>query len=185
MKSIKKIIIAIACIALFTIYIFYNRSQDPTEEDVFRMTKSWKPSTIEIYEVMKRDGEWLAFFRNENSIMVARLEQNWMGTWKTIDYSGIEKPISSLGYPASELGGQLPWKASGYEGGYVIFMLVEDPLIDKLVITTKEKEYDDISFIEIGEKRFVLLNIEEPWYPFDYQAFSKEGELIAPIRTKN
>ncbi|MER2071196.1 MAG: hypothetical protein ABS898_04735, partial [Psychrobacillus sp.] len=108
----------------------------------------------------------------------ARLKQNWMGTWKMINYSGQRGVIASVGELHSETDDLIPWQASGYENGYILLMSIENPRIDDLVITANGKEYKNISFIELAGKRFVLLDVKGTWNSFSYQALSKDGEVI-------
>ena len=179
MTAIKKLLIASTLFAFFLVYVIYNWSQDPTEEDVLRNTKNWSSSVEEVYGIIQRDGEWLAFYRIPHSItVVARLKQNWMGTWKMINYSGQRGVIASVGEILSETDDLIPWQASGYENGYILLMSIEDPHIDDLVITANGKEYKNISFIELAGKRFVLLDVKGTWNSFSYQALSKDGEVI-------
>ncbi|MER2262669.1 MAG: hypothetical protein ABS934_11720 [Psychrobacillus sp.] len=179
MTAIKKLLIAVTLIALFIVYVIYNWSQDPTEEDVLRNTKNWSSSVEEVYGIIQQDGEWLAFYRIPHSItVVARLKQNWMGTWKMINYSGERGVIASVQEYLSETDATIPWQASGYENGYMLLMSIENPDIDGLVITANGKTYENISFIELAGKRFVLLDVKGTWNSFSYQALSKDGEVI-------
>ncbi|AWE07392.1 hypothetical protein DCE79_08410 [Lysinibacillus sp. 2017] len=81
----RKIFIGVAIITIIlTVFLIFNHKQLPTKDDVFKITNNWSPTTEEVYLVRKIDGEWLTIFRNTHSIMIARLEQNWLGYWEMI-----------------------------------------------------------------------------------------------------
>ena len=108
----RKLLIGLTIVILiFSMYLLYNHKQIPTKDDVFKLTGNWSPATEEVYMVSNIDGEWLTIFRTSHSILVCRLEQNWLGYWKFKDDLGGEGSVVSTYYPPTQKIG-FTWSAS-------------------------------------------------------------------------
>ena len=110
--TIRKIIIGILVIPLlFNSVLIYNHKQQPTIDYAFEITKNWSPATEEVYLVRKIDGKWLTIFRNQHSVMVGELKQNWLGLWQIRDEIGVESSLTSTYYPP-EKDDEITWSAA-------------------------------------------------------------------------
>lgn len=176
----RKILIGILILTgLITLFLFYNHKQIPTEEDVFNMTAKWSPTTEEVNFVREIDGDWLTMFRNSHSIMVARLEQNWLGNWKVRDERGYESTLVSISYPPREED-EITWGASskGKSRSYY-FGQILNPMIDRIEVETKKNVFEDaLIFSPQGLQFFFVKSEEDMFLPVNIRAFSETGELI-------
>lgn len=99
----KKVFIGVALImVLITLFLIYNHKQLPTDEDVMKYTENWSLPAEEVYLVKEIDGEWLTIFRDNQSVMIARLEQNWLGDWEIKNENESKNVISTIDYPITQ-----------------------------------------------------------------------------------
>lgn len=182
-KIIKKIIIWIATIAIIatflTAFLIYNHKQLPTKDDVFNITKNWSPATEEVYLVREIDGEWLTIFRNNSSITIARLEQNWLGYWEMKDETGSKVTLATTYYPPSQ-DEEFSWSAGSSKGGIsYYFGQIINPNIKKIEVETQKKFFEDALIISSGETRFFFARASgEVVLPVNIKGFSETGKLI-------
>ncbi len=168
---------------LFSILLIYNHKQLPTKEDVFKITGDWSPKTEEVYLVRKIDEEWLTIFRNSHSVLVSRLEQNWLGFWEFKDDLGGEGSLASTYYPP-EQNDEFTWGASGSDevGISYYFGHIINPKIQEIKVETEKGIYDGYipnTKAEDGEEIDVyILGENKPLYNY-------EGTVIAIVNRKN
>ncbi|WP_274307451.1 hypothetical protein [Solibacillus daqui] len=176
----KKVFIGIAIITvLIIVFLIYNHKQLPTKEDVFKITKNWSPATEEVYFVRKIDGDWLTIFRNMHSIMIARLEQNWLGYWEIKDDLGYESTLISTYYPPLE-DEEFNWSAGSKAGirSYYFGQII-NPTIKRIEVETKKDFYEDALIISYEESRFFFVKSDgEMVMPVNIRGYSETGELI-------
>ena len=179
-EVLKKIIIWIAIIATFlTGFLIYNHKQSPAKDDVFKITKKWSPATDEVYLVREIDGEWLTIFRNNHSIMIAKLEQNWLGYWKIKDDLGNESTLDSIYYPPSQVEG-FNWSASS-KGKNISYYFGQNtnPNIKRVEVETQENFFEDALIISLEDARFFFAKSSvELVMPVNIRGFSDTGKLI-------
>lgn len=179
--TIKKIVIGIFVVIFsFNSFLIYNYKQEPTREDVFHATKDWSPRTEEVYLVRKIDGKWLTIFKNQHSIMIGELSQNWLGFWKIKNESGNESTLASTYYPP-EKDDDITWSAGGNgekEIGYYFGQVINSK-INKITVETKENFYKDVSLITANEYRFFFKKVKgQVITPTNIRGFSNTGELL-------
>ncbi|WLR51879.1 hypothetical protein LC040_02925 [Bacillus tianshenii] len=177
---IQKIVLSLVFLIICSLsFLFYNHHQPPNNNDVFRATKNFFPSTEEVYAVKKVNNEWLTFFRNKNTLFVGKLEQNWLGTWHLINDKGEQGILATAYYPQENEG--VTWGASGVgERIAYYFGMVSNPNVEKIIVEAQGKEYQDLPFIGAGGERFFFLKTEGDVVPYSFKALSKDGEIIAP-----
>ena len=152
----------------------------PTEEDVFKITEKWSFATEEVYFVRKIDGDWLTIFRNRDSIMIARLGQNWLGYWELRNDQGFESTLISTYYPPME-DDEITWSASGSKGGNISYYFgqIINPMIKRIEVETKKGFFEDALIINDGGARFFFVKSDhEMLLPVNIRAFSETRELI-------
>ena len=175
----KKFFIGVALITvLITVFLIFNHKQLPTDEDVIRITENWSRPTEEVYLVRKIDGEWLTIFRNNQSVMIARLEQNWLGYWEMKDDLGNENTLVASDYPY--LQDEFNWTA-GSKGRKISYYFgqINNPSIKRIEVETKKDLLKDALIISSKESRFFFVREEDELVmPVNIRAFSENGELI-------
>lgn len=174
----KKVGAGIALIVIvFSIIIYNNHLQQPNNKDVFNITKTWSPPTEEVILIREIDGQWLTIFRNQHGVMIAELQQNWLGTWKF--RTGIT--LNSSYYPPLPED-QITWQASGPREEKITyyFGIVMDPEIDRLEVETRDGLFEEIPFIETEGNRFFFKGVEDEslLLPMNINGFSISGKLI-------
>ena len=136
----RKIFIWIVILTvLITVFLIYNHKQLPTYKDVIKITENWSIPTEEVYLVRKIDGEWLTIFRNNQLVMIARLEQNWLGYWEMKDDLGNENTLVASNYPY--LRDEFTWTA-GSKGKNISYYFgqINNPSIKKNIRKKKRKK---------------------------------------------
>ncbi len=143
---------------LIIVFLIYNHKQQPTKEDVFKITENWSPATEEVYLVEKIDGEWLTVFRNTQTIMIARLVQNWWGNWEMKDKLGNTNTLASSDYPP--LQHEFTYSASSEAGiSSYYFGQIVNPTITRIEVETQKGFFEDAILISTEEGRFSLQNL--------------------------
>lgn len=162
-----------------TAFLIHNHKQLPTKDDVFNITKKWSLSTEEVYFVREIDGEWLTIFRNNNSLTIARLEQNWLGYWEMKDDSGIEAALATTYYPPSH-DEEFSWSAGSRKGGIsYYFGQIINPNIKKIEVETKKTFFEEALIISSGEASFFFARASgDVVLPVNIKGFSETGKLI-------
>lgn len=175
----RKIIIGIAIISLFlTAFLFINHKQLPTEKDVFKITKNWSPPTEEVYFVKKIDEEWLTIFRNNQSIMIAQLQQNWLGYWDIKNEDGHKGTIAGTAYPPLQEE-EFSWTSGSNGKTSHYFGQIYNPAIKKIEVETEENFFEDALILHTGDARFFLTrSTKKLKMPVNIRGFSEEGTLI-------
>ena len=176
----KKIFLLLAVITLGLMgFLLYNHNKTPIKEDIFNITKNWSPATEEVYLVKEIDGEWLTIFKGPHSIMIARLEQNWLGFWKIKDELGKERTLASSYYPAPQ-DQEFTWSGHSNEDKYsYYFGQILNPNIKKIEVETQKNSFEEALIIHTGEGRFYLAKSNGKLVlPMNISAFSETGELI-------
>lgn len=176
----KKILLWLALIAIgLTAFLFYNHQQSPTKDAILNATKNWSPATEEVYLVSEIDGEWLTIFKNTHSIMIARLEQNWLGFWKIKDELGKERTLASTSYPAPQ-DKEFTWSGRSNEDKYsYYFGQILNPTIKKIEVETEKNSFKEALIIRTGETHFFFAKSSGKLVmPINIRAFSDIGELI-------
>lgn len=177
----RKIFIWIVILPLsITVFLIYNHKELPSEEHVFKITEEWSSATDEVYFVRKIDEHWLTIFRNKDSIMMARLEQNWLGYWELRNDQGYESTLISTYYPPME-DDEFTWSASGSNGGNSAYYFgqIINPMIKRIEVETKKGFFEDALIINNEGARFFFVKSDyEMLMPVNIQAFSDTGELI-------
>lgn len=172
----KKVMAGIVLVVIMSSLVIYNHVQQPDNNDIFSITKSWSPSIEEVFLIREIDGKWLTIFRGHNAAMIAELEQNWLGTWK-FRTGGT---LSSAYYPP-EVENQFTWQASGApeEQATYYFGMVTDLEIEKMEVEAQNGLFEDVLFIEAKGNRFFFKRVDGPIVmPVNINGFSKSGELI-------
>lgn len=169
----------IIIILLFTVILIHNHNQLPTKEDVFKLTDYYDPAVEEVYLVKKINDEWLTIFRNSQLIMIARLEQNWLGYWEIKDDLGNKNSLATSDYPAIEEA-EVTWSAStkarkvSYYFGEIL-----NPNIKKIEVEIQKNFFEDALIINIGETRLFFAESEgDILMPVNIRGFSETGNLI-------
>jgi hypothetical protein len=177
----KKLLIGIAIITiLLSGFLIYNHKQLPTKDDVIKITENWSPTTEKVYILRKIDGQWLTIFRNTHSILLARLEQNWLGFWEFKDDIGGESSLVSTYYPPLQ-DEEFTWSASGTgeEEPAYYFGQINNPNIKKIEVETQKNIFENALLINSEETRFFYVRSEEKVVlPVNIRGFSKSGKLI-------
>lgn len=175
---LKKVVIGIVLLALpFLLIITYNHLQQPTKNDVFTITEKWSPSTEEVYLIREIDGKLLTIFSNVDSIFIAELKQNWLGTWTFRDNA-----ILASSYYSDDERDKIIWGAAENRTDKIVnyyFGMVIDPEIDNIKIETGDDFFEDIKMIKTEGNRFYFKEVYEPVVmPVNITGFSKTGEII-------
>lgn len=175
----RKIFIGVAIITiLLTVFLISNHNQLPTKDDVFKITKNWSPATEEVYLVRKIDGEWLTIFRNTHSIMIARLEQNWLGYWEMKDDTGSETTLAGTYYPPVQ-DEEFNWSAGSRGNTSHYFGQIINPTIKKIEVEIQRNFFEDALIISSGKAHFFFAKVDgELVMPANIRGFSENGELI-------
>ena len=175
----RKIFFGIAIISLFlTVFLIMNHKQLPTEDDVFKTTKNWSPATEEVYFVKKIDEEWLTIFRNNQSIMIAQLQQNWLGNWKIKDEDGVGATIASTVYPPLQ-DEAFSWTSGSNGKTAHYFGQIYNPTIKKIEVETEENFFEEALILHTGDARFFLMRSSKVLkMPVNIRGFSENGTLI-------
>ena len=174
----KYLIGLIIVIILFTMYLIYNHNQNPTVEGVFKATENRSQPTKGVYVVSNIDGECLTIFRNNQSILLARLEQNWLGLWEVKDDFGGKTSLSSVFYPP-ERNNPFTWSAGGPVGRSYYFGQIINSDIKKIEVETKRGNFEKALIINAEGSRFFYFKSEEQVVtPVNIRGFSEFGELI-------
>ena len=175
-RTIRRIIFGLLVISLFFISVLiYNHQQQPTVEDVFETTKNWSPATEEVYLIRKIDGEWLTIFRNQHSVMIGELKQNWFGLWQIRDETGGESSLSGTYYPPVE-DDEFTWGANGATEKEIVYYFgqIINPRIQKITVFD-----EDVPIITSNGNRFFFKKLNGDFErPTNIKAFFKSGELI-------
>lgn len=172
----KKVVLGIVLTAILcTLLITYKHLQQPTEQEVLNMTKSRSEAAKEVYLIREIDEQWLTIYRNSQSITIAELKQNWLGTWKLSE----EGALSSTYYPPLE-DDQITWSASGKsENESYYFGIVIDPEIVKITVETQKGIFENAKMLKSDGQRFFLQKAQGPIYlPVNISCYSKSEELI-------
>jgi len=174
----KRVFIGIAILTvLIIVFLIYNHKQPPTKEDVFKITENWSPATEEVYLVKKIDGEWLTVFRNTHSIMIAWLEQNWLGFWEMKNELGSEGTLASINYPP--LHEEFTWSAGSDEGKiWYYFGQINNPKFKRIEVETKKDFVENALIISSDELRFFYLSTDSEIVIPVIRGYSETGELI-------
>ncbi|MFJ7825717.1 hypothetical protein [Psychrobacillus sp. NPDC096623] len=177
----RKLLISIAKITiLLTVFLIYNHKQLPSKDGVFNITENWAQATEEVYLVKKIDGEWLTIFRNTHSIMLGRLEQNWLGFWTFKDDNEMETTLVSTYHPPLQEDDFI-WGASITEVGKpsYYFGQIINPEIRNIEIETQKNSFESALLINSGQTRFFYLKLNgEVVMPININGFSETGKLI-------
>lgn len=177
----RKIFIWIVTLTVsVTVFLIYNHKQPPTEEDVFKFTEKWSSATEEVYLVRKIDGDWLTILRNWDSIMMARLEQNWLGNWELRNDEGLESTLISTYFPPIE-DDEFTWSASGSKerNRSYYFGQIINPIIKRIEVETKKGFFEDALIVNsVGAQFFFVKSDYEMLMPVNIRALSETGELI-------
>ena len=173
----KKLLIGITMtVMIFCLFLIYNHKQLPTKKDVFNITGSWSPRIEEVYLVKKIEQDWLTIFRTHQSILVGRLEKNWLGFWR---FKG-ESSLTSTSYPPEQDVG-FTWKASDKkeEGKSYYFGQIINPKIQEIKVETEKDIYENASILDTNEDRFFFIESEKPMLlPINIRGRSKTGDVI-------
>ncbi|WP_409367701.1 hypothetical protein [Lysinibacillus sp. 38-6] len=173
----KKVVLGIVLTAMLcTLLITYKHLQQPTEKDVMNITKNWSDSAKEVYLIRETDEQWQTIFRNSQSVIIAKLKQNWLGTWKLSE----KGTLSSTYYPPLE-DDQITWSASGKskENVSYYFGVIIDPEIVKITVETQKGIFENAQIIKSDGLRFFLKKAHGPIYlPVNISCYSKSEELI-------
>lgn len=175
---LKKVVIGIVLLALtFLLIITYNHLQQPAKNNVFTITEKWSPSTEEVYLIREIDGKLLTIFSNVDSIFIAELKQNWLGTWTFRD-----NDILASSYYSDDERDKIIWGAAENRTDKIVnyyFGMVIDPEIDNIKIETRNDFFEDIKMIKTEGNRFYFKEVYEPVVmPVNITGFSKTGEMI-------
>lgn len=175
----RKIFTGIVLITIFlTAFLFYNHKQLPDKEDVFKITKNWSQGTEEVYLVRKIGEEWLTIYRDNHSITVARLEQNWLGYWDIINEDGSKTTISTIDYHISQ-SDQLNWSAGSRGEISHYFGQIINPDIKKIEVETQKTYFEDALIINSGKTHFFYNKTNgELVLPVNIRGLSESGKLI-------
>lgn len=179
----RKLFIGIAITTiLLTVFLIYNHKQLPTKDGVFKITENWSPATEEVYLVRKIDGEWLTIFRNTHSIMLGRLEQNWLGFWVLKDDNEVEGTLASTHHPPIQED-EFTWGVSlaGEGKPSYYFGQIINPEIKKIEIETQKNFFESALLIISGQTRFFYLKLDgevEVVMPININGYSETGKLI-------
>ena len=175
----KKVFIGGALLTvLITVFLIYNHKQRPTSEDVVKFTENWSTPTEEVYLVREIDGEWLTIFRNSQSVMISRLEQNWLGNWEMKDDLGNVNTLAAISYPL--LQDEFYWTA-GSIGGKISYYFgqINNPSIKRIEVEAKKDFLEDALIISSEEFRFFYVRSESKLVmPVNIRGFTETGELI-------
>lgn len=173
----KKIVMGIALIVIILSIVIYNHLQQPNNNDVFNITKTWSPATEEVILIREIDGQWLTIVRNQHGFMITELQQNWLGTWKFKNNS----TLASTHYPSSAEN-PITWGASRPDEETITyyFGMVMEPEIDRLEVETRVGLFDEIPLIETVGYRFFFKGVEGEsiLMPVTLNGFSKSGRLV-------
>jgi hypothetical protein len=176
---VKKIFIGLVIIILlFLMFLINNHKQQPTKNDVFNITKDWYPSTEEVYLLKKIDGEWLTVFRDNQTVAIARLEQNWLGYWTMKDDLGNFNTLAASDYPPTH--DEFNWTA-GEKGGNITYYFgqINNPAIKGIEVETKKDYLEDALIISSNELRFFYVRSNRGMVmPVNIRGYSETGELI-------
>ena len=179
--SIKQVSIGIVVTSLFFISVLiYNHRQLPTIDDVFTTTKNWSPATEEVYLLTEIDGKWITIFRNQQSMKVGELKQNWFGLWRLQDEMGREESLASTYYPP-EKEDEITWSVLGVGEKEIVYYFgqVINPEIQKITIENNGGSAEEAQFISSNGNRFFFKKVMGQYgYPINIKALSKSGELI-------
>ncbi|MEK4425699.1 hypothetical protein [Solibacillus sp. FSL K6-1523] len=173
----KRSLIGIAIMALlFTVFVLNNHKQLPTKDDVLKITEGYIPAIEKVYLVEKLDDEWITLYRNNKTIMVARLVQNWLGYWEIKDELGNENSLATSDYlPVRDT--ELIYSASSkanttaYYFGQII-----NPNIKKIEVETQKNVFKEAHIISDGKTQFFYAKAEgEIFMPVNIKGFSELG----------
>ena len=175
---IKSLIGFIIVTLLFTMYVIYNHRHNPTKEDVLKITKNWSQTVKEVYLVSNIDGEWLTIFRTNQTILLARLEQNWLGLWEIKDDFEDSSSLSSVLYPPKN-DDAFTWSAGGPEQRAYYFGQIINPEIKEIEVETKRDVFEKALLINAEGSRFFYIKSEEKVIlPVNIRGYAETGELI-------
>ena len=179
--SIKQVGIGIVVTSLFFISVLiYNHRQLPTIDDVFTTTKTWSPTTEEVYLLTEMDEKWMTIFKNQHSIMIGELKRNWFGLWRLQDEMGRECSLASTYYPPGREK-EFTWSVHGVKEKEIVYYFgqVINPKIQKITIENNGGFAEEAPFISSNGERFFFEKVKGQFgYPINIKAFSKSGELI-------
>lgn len=178
-----KLGIIIVVILLFSIYLFIKHQQLPISQDVYAITTEWAPPITEVYTVQKVGGDWITFFSSNQMLFVGKIEQNWLGNWKLQHpITGEEQPIGSTSLDLINEKGIVVGvggisRATDDVATY-FFGMIENPNVEKVVITTEAKTIDNIPFIVGNGERFFLYEKNGDPLPYQFKLIDKNGRMI-------
>lgn len=179
--TIRKILMCMLAISLiFITVVIYNHKQQPTINDVFEITKKWSPTTEEVYLVRKIDGEWFAIFRNQHSVMIGELKQNWLGLWQIRDEVEEKSTLASIYYPPGK-DDEFTWSVTGREEYKIVYYFgqIWNPEIQKVTVETRENFMENVPIITSNGNQFFFKKVKGKFVmPANIKGFSKSGELI-------
>lgn len=173
----KKVGVGIALLVIILSIVIYNHLQQPSNKDVFNITKTWSPATEEVILIREIEDKWLTIFRNQHGFMITELQQNWLGTWKFKN----KGTLASTHYPPSAEN-LITWGASRPDEEKITyyFGMVMDLEIDRLEVETRDGSFEEIPFIETEGNRFFFKAVEDEsiFMPVTINGFSKSGKLV-------
>ncbi|MGP4072960.1 hypothetical protein ACTWQB_10455 [Piscibacillus sp. B03] len=170
---------------VFATYIIYNHQQLPNQNDVFDITKDWSPPTEDVLLVEKVNDEWLTIFRNQHSIMIAKLEQNWLGNWELRNDVGHDKTLASISYPNHEEK-DLAWSAneSDQDEYSYYFGQILNPNLAAVEVEVQSNVYEDAKLFTTSENTFFYKKVNKPIHsPVNIKGITASGEVL--YSTKN
>jgi len=154
-------------VPIFSVFLFYNHRQSPTQADVWNATKNWGPPTEEVLTVERIEEDWLTIFRNDQVIMIGHLEQNWLGFWEV-------NSLATIYYPSSR-DEHFTWSAKGSSPAYFFGQVLNND-IKQIKAETGNNSFENALFLNEG--RFFYLKSEGLVYPVNIQGLSESGEII-------
>lgn len=156
-------------------------------KDVFDSTKNWSLLTEEVHLVKEIDGEWLTIFRNQHSIMIGELKQNWLGIWKLQDERGKESSLASIYFPPGKED-EITWSGSEVEEqevGYYFGQII-NPKIQKIDVETKQDFYEEVPIITTNGKRFFFKKVKGKLVlPVNIRGLSETGAVVYSTLPEN
>ncbi|HWL23696.1 MAG TPA: hypothetical protein VNR38_08095 [Ureibacillus sp.] len=184
----RKVVFGLAIITvIITMFLIFKHKhrQVPTINDVTNITSDWGTTIEEIYLVKKIEGEWLTIFRDEDSMMIARLVQNWFGYWEIKDDLGSESTLASSDYPPSHHAFNWTASESGTNVSYY-FGQINNPTIKRIEVETQKNSFEVAKIISSEKARFFFIKSNgEMLMPINISGYSETGELIYSTNNPN
>ena len=152
---------------IFSVFLFFNHRQLPTQADVWKATKDWNPPTEEVLSLEMIEEDWLTIYRTNQQFMIGRLEQNWLGFWEV-------SSLASTYYPPSQ-DEPFTWSAKVSSPSYFFGQILNND-IKQIKAETGKDSFENAMFLNEG--RFFFLKSEGYVYPVNIQGLSESGEII-------